>query len=122
MKAAHIFWKHPEFIKNSWEKRSKIQNISKRINIGQEKNTHTHNIDFLVWLIALSGRVLLTLLKTQVAGGKGRNKFSGVIVVGEIHQSCSWLDFYQRDFPQLYYFLSARYALVGYALGLLQHT
>jgi hypothetical protein len=40
-------------------------------------------------LIALSaGRVLLTLLKTQVAGGKGRNKFSGVIV-GEIHQSCS---------------------------------
>jgi hypothetical protein len=105
-------------------------------------------------LIALSGRVLLTLLKTQVAGGKGRNKFSGVIV-GEIHQSCthlilpilkitsklsvdlpvvvtgpevndegigSILDFYQRDFPQLYYFLFARYALVGYALGLLQHT
>ena len=41
-------------------------------------------------MIALSGRVLLTLLKTQVAGGKGRNKFSGVIV-GEIHQSCTHL-------------------------------
>ena len=54
LKAAHIFWKHPEIIKNSWEKRSKIQNISKRINIGH-KHTHTGStlISWYDWLLCL---------------------------------------------------------------------